>query len=154
MQRPAGHHCADDVVLIFPCILDQATFSRHCYPRTTLPGCKGSLYRFERRTLLHLYSATFSVIFVHLAAIVASLLCSNHVNVTFGKGLTPRAYRLDMGHVRRNAINIIRILSASSSELNDVQHILHVDNDAETHSETKDTRREWDGVRRDMNQSD
>lgn len=39
------------------------------------------------------------------------MLCSNHVNVTFGKGLTPRQYRLDMTHVRANAVSIMRALS-------------------------------------------
>ncbi|UZJ55192.1 hypothetical protein CBS101457_004512 [Exobasidium rhododendri] len=107
--------------------LHQATFSRYCYPRTTLPGCKGPLYRAEKRTLPLLYTAVFSVVFLHLAAIAVSLLCSNHVNVTFGKGLTPRAYRLDVSHVRRNAVNIIRILSSGDSEKKDVHHLLQVD---------------------------
>ncbi|PWN44472.1 hypothetical protein IE81DRAFT_282126, partial [Ceraceosorus guamensis] len=88
--------------------LHQATFSRNCYPRTSLPGCKGKLYRYEKAALKRLYTIIFSIVFVHLANIAASLLCSNHVNASFGKGLTPRAYRLDMTHVRRNAINIIR----------------------------------------------
>jgi hypothetical protein len=94
---------------------DQATFSRTCYPRTSLPGCKGKLFRYERLALRRLYSAIFSVVFLHLGCIAASLLCSNHVNSTFGKGLTPRAYRLDMTHVRRNAISIMGALTAADA---------------------------------------
>ncbi|KAL9936570.1 hypothetical protein V8E36_004638 [Tilletia maclaganii] len=90
--------------------LHEATFSRTCYPRTTLPGCKGKLFRYERASLQFIYRTVFTAIFIHLGAIAASLLCSNHVNEQFGKGLTPRAYRLDMGHVRRNAVNIMRAL--------------------------------------------
>jgi hypothetical protein len=113
--------------LILSLAPDQATFSRECYPRTTLPGCKGPLYRFEKASLRELYIAVFCTVFVHLGAIAASILCSNHVNVTFGKGLTPRLYRLDVGHVRRNAVNIIRMLSARASGSSDVHHLLHVD---------------------------
>jgi hypothetical protein len=107
--------------------LHQATFSRYCYPRTTLPGCKGLLFRYEKKTLRSLYTAVFTIVFVHLTAIALSLLCSNHVNNCFGKGLTPRAYRLDVGHVRRNAVNIIRVLSADPSEQSNVHHLLQVD---------------------------
>ncbi|PWN54302.1 hypothetical protein IE53DRAFT_308644, partial [Violaceomyces palustris] len=74
--------------------LHEATFSRNCYPRTSLPGCKGKLYRYEKEALRRLYSCVFGFVFLHLANIVIALLCSNHVNETFGKGLTPRAYRL------------------------------------------------------------
>lgn len=70
---------------------------------------------------------TFAIVSAHIGAIAASLLCSNHVNVTFGKGLTPRAYRLDVRHVRRNAVNIIRILSAGATQQSDVHHLLQVD---------------------------
>ncbi|KAE8258502.1 hypothetical protein A4X13_0g1648 [Tilletia indica] len=96
--------------------LHEATFSRSCYPRTTLPGCKGKLFRYERSALRTIYRIVFTLVFVHLGAIAASLICANHVNEQFGKGLTPRAYRLDMGHVRRNAVNIMRALIESSDE--------------------------------------
>ena len=95
---------------------DQATFSRKCYPRTALPGCKGKLYRYEMSALTTIYKVAFSLVFVHLFAIVASLLCSNHVNFTFGKGLTPRQYRLDMTHVRRNALSIMKVLAESGGK--------------------------------------
>lgn len=91
--------------------LHQATFSRNCYPRTTLPGCKGKLYRYEMSALKRLYTFTFTAVFIVLGCIVSALLCTNHVNETFGKGLTPRSYRLDMTHVRRNALGIMRTLA-------------------------------------------
>lgn len=94
--------------------LHQATFSRNCYPRTILPGCKGKLYRYEGLALRRLYITTFTTVFVVLGCIVTSLLASNHVNETFGKGLTPRKYRLDMTHVRRNALGIMRTLAENS----------------------------------------
>ncbi|KDN45967.1 hypothetical protein K437DRAFT_223871 [Tilletiaria anomala UBC 951] len=96
--------------------LHQATFSRRCYPRTSLPGCKGKLYRYEMAALSITYKVTFSIVFVHLINIVCALLCSNHVNLTFGKGLTPRQYRLDMTHVRRNAFNIMKVLTDSAEQ--------------------------------------
>ena len=73
---------------------DQATFSKRCYPRTALPGCKGKLFRFEKEMLHQIAMATFAVVPVHLFNIFIGLLCSNHVNRTFGKGLMPRQYRL------------------------------------------------------------
>ncbi|PWN93856.1 hypothetical protein FA10DRAFT_283479 [Acaromyces ingoldii] len=90
--------------------LHQATFSRMCYPRTNLPGCKGPLFAAESLSLRRLYRATFSLVFVHLVNILVSLLCSNHVNVNFGKGLTPRRYRLNGTHVEINAAGAMREL--------------------------------------------
>jgi hypothetical protein len=73
---------------------DEATFSKRCYPRTALPGCKGKLFRFEKYILETIARAAFSIVPVHLLNILAALLTSNHVNRTFGKGLMPRQYRL------------------------------------------------------------
>lgn len=73
---------------------DQATFSKRCYPRTALPGCKGKLFRFEKDMLHQIAMSTFAVVPIHLFNIFIALLCSNHVNRTFGKGLMPRQYRL------------------------------------------------------------
>lgn len=74
--------------------LHEATPSKRCFPRTTLPGCKGKLYRFERRNLETIWSTVFSLVPLYLIIIFVSLLCSNHVTRTFGKGITPRGYRL------------------------------------------------------------
>lgn len=92
-------------------ITDEATFSKRCYPRTSLPGCKGKLYRFEREMLRRCYVAAFSIAPAHILNIFVALICANHVNRyvpsspsiptidgdcdrTFGKGLMPRPYRL------------------------------------------------------------
>ena len=73
---------------------DEATFSKRCYPRTSLPGCKGKLFRVEKKMLEEIAAYAFLVVPVHLFNICIGLLCSNHVNRTFGKGLMPRTYRL------------------------------------------------------------
>jgi hypothetical protein len=73
---------------------DQATFSKRCYPRTALPGCKGKLFRFEKEMLHQIAMTTFAIVPVHLFNIFVALLCANHVNRSFGKGLMPRQYRL------------------------------------------------------------
>ncbi|KAF9068586.1 hypothetical protein BDP27DRAFT_1223957 [Rhodocollybia butyracea] len=74
--------------------LHEATISNKCYPRTPLPGCKGKLYRFERGNLSLIWSTTFSIVPLHLINILVALLCSNHVTRVFGKGITPKQYRL------------------------------------------------------------
>lgn len=74
--------------------VDQATFSKRCYARTALPGCKGKLYRFEKDLLHGIASTTFAILPLHLLNICIGLLCANHVNRSFGKGLMPRQYRL------------------------------------------------------------
>ncbi|OCF33904.1 hypothetical protein I316_04246 [Kwoniella heveanensis BCC8398] len=80
-----------------------ATYSKRCYPRTILPGCKSKWIKFERDKLHDFTVAAFSTIGVHLLNIVIAILSSNHVDETFGKGLTPAAYRLRMADVRANA---------------------------------------------------
>ncbi|KAK0545016.1 hypothetical protein OC846_004487 [Tilletia horrida] len=117
--------------------LHEATFSRTCYPRTNLPGCKGKLFRYERAALRTMYHVAFTLIFIHLGAIAASLLCSNHVNEQFGKGLTPRAYRLDMSHVRKNAVNIMRALIESGPETG---------GEKKAGLDEEDEKRSWDGT--------
>ncbi|KAM0746872.1 hypothetical protein T439DRAFT_293720 [Meredithblackwellia eburnea MCA 4105] len=72
----------------------EATFSKQCYPRTTLPGCKGPLYKFEKAFLRKCYEAAFGIAPVHVGIIFIAMICANHINRTFGKGLMPRTYRL------------------------------------------------------------
>ena len=86
--------------------LHEATLSNRCYPRTPLPGCKGPLFRFEQENLGMVWSAAFSIVPLHLINILVSLLCSNHVTQTFGKGLTPKQYRLTGADVRADAEKI------------------------------------------------
>lgn len=79
-----------------------ATPSSKCYIRTMLPGCKGKLYRMERANLGSMWSATFALVPLHLLNIGISLLCSNHVTKTFGKGITPKQYRLSIRDVQES----------------------------------------------------
>nr|XP_018267188.1 uncharacterized protein I303_01173 [Kwoniella dejecticola CBS 10117]OBR89346.1 hypothetical protein I303_01173 [Kwoniella dejecticola CBS 10117] len=90
--------------------LHDATYSTRCYPRTTLPGCKSRWMQFERENLHKFATAAFSVLGFHFLNIVIAVLCSNHVNNTFGKGLTPPAYRLRMADVRANALSVLATL--------------------------------------------
>ncbi|KAJ6627329.1 hypothetical protein B0H10DRAFT_2210281 [Mycena sp. CBHHK59/15] len=74
----------------------EATVSATCYARSILPGCKKSYLDFERVVLTRWYTVAFGIVPIHIAVIIAGLLCSNHVTYRFGKGMTPKAYRLSM----------------------------------------------------------
>jgi hypothetical protein len=87
--------------------LHEATFSKRCYPRTSLPGCKGKLYRFDRENLAAIWMAVFSLVPLHLINILVALLCANHVTRTFGKGITPKRYRLSSEDVKADAERIL-----------------------------------------------
>ena len=50
----------------------------------------------ERRVLEIWYTVAFCMVPSQILIIVASLLCSNHITYRFGKGLTPKRYRLDL----------------------------------------------------------
>ncbi|GAA5956023.1 hypothetical protein JCM3765_000073 [Sporobolomyces pararoseus] len=73
---------------------DDATFTPTCFPRSNLPGCKGSLLRFEMKLLQFIYRTVLGLVPLHLVNITLALLCANHVDRQFGKGLMPRQYRL------------------------------------------------------------
>jgi hypothetical protein len=45
------------------------------------------------------YIVAFAVIPVHIFVLFSALLCSNHINRTFGKGLPPKIYRLDYKNI-------------------------------------------------------
>ncbi|KAF9558886.1 hypothetical protein CPC08DRAFT_536637 [Agrocybe pediades] len=75
----------------------EATISQTCYARSILPGCKKPYLDFERFVLKKWYTASFVLVPFQIAAMVAGLLCSNHVTHRFGKGMMPEAYRLNMG---------------------------------------------------------
>jgi hypothetical protein len=51
---------------------------------------------FERSILKRWYIAVFLLVPVHIAVMIAGLLCSNHTTYRFGKGMMPEAYRLNM----------------------------------------------------------
>ncbi|CCO26999.1 tetraspanin Tsp2 family [Rhizoctonia solani AG-1 IB] len=74
----------------------EATISQTCYSRSPLPGCKGEYLRLERNVLTSWYTAAFALVPLQLACMVGALLCSNHVTYRFGKGMMPKAYRLDL----------------------------------------------------------
>lgn len=69
--------------------------SLRCFARSMLPGCKGPFMKFESMALINFYATSFGLVPVHLFCIVVALLCSDHVTYRFGKGITPKAYRLD-----------------------------------------------------------
>lgn len=96
--------------------LHEATISNKCYPRTPLPGCKGKLYRFERENLSLIWSTTFSIVPLHLINIVVALLCANHVTMTFGKGITPKQYRLCEQDLKADAEKISEEMSRMGIE--------------------------------------
>lgn len=75
----------------------EATVSNLCYARSNLPGCKARYLRYERNLLKDWYIASFVLVPVQLAIIITALLSSNHITYRFGKGLTPKRYRLDLG---------------------------------------------------------
>jgi len=77
----------------------EATVSASCYSRSALPGCKQDFLNFERFVLKHWYTSVFGLVPAHVFVMVSGLLCSNHVTYRFGKGMTPKAYRLDMNSV-------------------------------------------------------
>lgn len=74
----------------------EATVSNTCYARSVLPGCKNGYLKFEDKVLERWYTVAFSLVPIHIGAIVSGLLCSNHVTYRFGKGMMPKAYRLSM----------------------------------------------------------
>ena len=74
----------------------QATISPLCYSRSNLPGCKSRYLKLERQVLTIWFISSFALVPAHILIILAGLLCSNHITYRFGKGLTPKRYRLDM----------------------------------------------------------
>ncbi|PFH46240.1 hypothetical protein AMATHDRAFT_155837 [Amanita thiersii Skay4041] len=77
----------------------EAALSPACYSRSVLPGCKLPYMEFQRVILQRWFTCVFSVVPAHVLIMVATLLCSNHVTYRFGKGMMPKAYRLDMQSV-------------------------------------------------------
>lgn len=72
----------------------EAAVSQTCYSRSILPGCKKHFLTLERMVLENWYTVVFALVPVHIAVMLAALLCSNHVTYRFGKGMMPDAYRL------------------------------------------------------------
>ncbi|KAK7449217.1 hypothetical protein VKT23_013362 [Stygiomarasmius scandens] len=78
----------------------EATVTQTCYARSVLPGCKLAYLKFQRSTLQRFYIASFTLVPIQLAVVIAGLLCSNHVTYRFGKGMMPKAYRLEEDSVK------------------------------------------------------
>ena len=93
--------------------LHEAMSSKRCYPRTPLPGCKGKLYRFEQENLAMIWSTSFLLVGLHVINTVIALLCANHMTRTFGKGVTPKQYRLSSRDVRADADKILKGINRS-----------------------------------------
>ena len=74
----------------------EATVSQTCYARSLLPGCKAPYIDFERTVLERWYIVIFSLVPAQILVMVMGLMCSNHVTYRFGKGMMPKAYRLNM----------------------------------------------------------
>ncbi|KAL4070266.1 hypothetical protein J3A83DRAFT_4523661, partial [Scleroderma citrinum] len=74
----------------------EATVSQTCYARSILPGCKAAYLSFERQALKIWFTTVFSLVPLQLFIMIAGLLCSNHVTYRFGKGMMPKAYRLNL----------------------------------------------------------
>ncbi|CDO72212.1 hypothetical protein BN946_scf184970.g64 [Trametes cinnabarina] len=110
---PLGRRVIQDALRCcgFYSALHEAAPSKSCYPRTPLPGCKGKLWRFERANLALIWGTVFSLVPVHILNIFVSLLCANHVTRTFGKGITPKRYRLNGEDVRADADALMKVLS-------------------------------------------
>ncbi|ORX36065.1 hypothetical protein BD324DRAFT_682202 [Kockovaella imperatae] len=70
-----------------------AAYSQQCYPRAQLPGCKLPWAAYEAQSLRGFSDMAFSILAFHLLNIIVALICSNHVDVTFGRGLVPPRYR-------------------------------------------------------------
>ncbi|GAB5590825.1 hypothetical protein Unana1_05725 [Umbelopsis nana] len=88
--------------------------SNKCFPRTLLPGCKFKYQTFSRQCLVNCYIVAFSLVPFHLFVIISALLCSNHINRKFGKGLPPKIYRLDYqglvaGTPTGSSVNVSRL---------------------------------------------
>jgi hypothetical protein len=93
-------------------LADEAVLSTRCYSRSSLPGCKSMLFKFEKETLTKVWQIVFALVPIHVLNIFAAMLCSNHVDRfelpssqlsaklstlfyrQFGNGLTPVGYRL------------------------------------------------------------
>ena len=74
--------------------MHEAAPSKRCYIRASIPGCRDSLFEFERNNLAIVWKVAFALAALHILNMVIGLLCSNHVTNRFGKGLTPQRYRL------------------------------------------------------------
>lgn len=69
--------------------MDHATYFARCWPESLLPGCAYKLYSFESYFLSRTYTVSFAIVPLHILVIIASFLCSNHVDHLFGTRARP-----------------------------------------------------------------
>ena len=81
--------------------------SKRCYLRAPLPGCKRNLYNFEHQNLSRIWRAAFALVPLHIFNLAVALLCANHITHIFGKGITPKQYRLSATDVKADAKKIL-----------------------------------------------
>ena len=81
--------------------------SKRCYLRSPLPGCKRNFYNFEHQNLSRIWRAAFALVPLHMFNLAIALLCANHITNMFGKGITPKQYRLSSNDVKADAEKIL-----------------------------------------------
>ena len=86
--------------------LHQSVPSKRCFARTSVPGCKGKLYVFEKENLRMIWRTAFWLVPLEVLVICLSLLCSNQVTDVFGKGMMPDKYRLGLNDLRVEAESV------------------------------------------------
>jgi hypothetical protein len=87
--------------------LHAITPSKRCYLRSPLPGCKRNFYNFEHQNLSRIWRAAFALVPLHMFNLAIALLCSNHTTNMFGKGITPKQYRLSTKDLKADAEKIL-----------------------------------------------
>jgi hypothetical protein len=103
--------------------IEAAADGNRCYARSALPGCKGPLIEFERSALLNIYAVAFSLVPAHLACVVITMLCANHITYRFGKGITPKRYRIDDQTIKK----AYKKTAIEQGTINSRSHLLQVD---------------------------
>lgn len=89
--------------------IEASADSFRCFARSSLPGCKGPIIAFERKALQYVYVCSFAIVPFHLGIIVAALLCSDHITYRFGKGVTPKEYRVDDAIINSALLKQVRL---------------------------------------------
>lgn len=97
--------------------LHESIFNKRCFPRTVLPGCKGELYRFEKKSLGDMWIAAFTLVPLQILNIVTALVCANHVTKTFGEGVTPAYCRLTAADVKKEADQLLQCSDSDDGQL-------------------------------------
>ena len=69
----------------------------------------------QRRILEKWYTISFGLVPLQLGAIVAGLLCSNHVTYRFGKGMMPKMYQLNPDAIKLIVDQYAKLVTISDS---------------------------------------